>query len=465
VCAAAGAWAAAALGGGVAPPVSIAVAVGGLVALCANVRRSASLAGLGIGLLLGGGSAAWHVHALRSGPVVALVGQRAPATLVVRLVRDPHTVGGASGSLVVADATAVAVRTAGWVDANSPVLLLGNPPGWAGLLPGQRVEITGRLKAPRPGDNVTAVVDVRGSPRALGKPPWWERIAGRARAALRDACGGLAGDERGLVPSLVDGDTSRVPASLQSDMRLSGLTHLEAVSGENLTVVLAVVLAIARGAGVRRRSRAIVAAAAVVAFVVLARPSPSVLRAAVMSGIVLLAMLTGRRTSPLPALCLAVVVLLTVDPFLARSVGFVLSVVATASLVAVAPRWAERLARHVPRPVAVAIAVPAAAQLACTPVLLLAFGRLTPYAVAANLVAGVAVAPATILGLVTAVVAAVSVAAAGPIAWLAGIPTAVVAGSARLFASLPGAAAALPHSLVVPAAALAALAFLVACDS
>jgi competence protein ComEC len=158
-----------------------------------------------------------------------------------------------------------------------------------------------------------------------------------------------------------------------------------------------------------------------------------------MGTVAVAAMLLGRRTSTLPALSVAVTVLVVANPFLARSVGFVLSVVATAALVTIAPVWTRRLEQWLPHPVAVAIAVPAAAQLACTPVPIAAFGQLSPYAVPANLVAGIAVVPATILGVLCAVLAAVWVPAGVPLAWLGALPTAWISGTARAFAGLPGA--------------------------
>jgi competence protein ComEC len=158
-----------------------------------------------------------------------------------------------------------------------------------------------------------------------------------------------------------------------------------------------------------------------------------------MGGIVIAAMAAGRRVAALPALAAAVLLLVCVDPFLARSVGFVLSVVATAGLLTIAPGWTERLSEHLPRAVAAMIAVPAAAQLACAPVLVLAFGQLTPYAVPANLLAAAAVAPATVLGVVAAVLATAKVSLGTPVAWLAAVPTAVIAAVARSFAALPAA--------------------------
>jgi competence protein ComEC len=150
-------------------------------------------------------------------------------------------------------------------------------------------------------------------------------------------------------------------------------------------------------------------------------------------------MVTGRKAAPLAVLSAAIAVLVCVNPFLARSVGFVLSVCATASILLVAPGWTARLSHRMPAALAAAIAVPAAAQLACTPVLVLAFGQLTPYAIPANLLAAPAVVPATVLGVVCAVLATGSAAVAAPVAWLAAAPTAVIAGVARALAGLPGA--------------------------
>jgi competence protein ComEC len=117
----------------------------------------------------------------------------------------------------------------------------------------------------------------------------------------------------------------------------------------------------------------------------------------------------------------------------------VLSVCATAAILTIAPSLTDRLATRMPRALAVTIAVPAAAQLACTPVLVLAFGQLTPYAIPANLLAVPAVVPATVLGVVSAVLATGWVPLAVPVAWLAALPTAAIVLVARSLSSLPGA--------------------------
>ncbi|HEX3706724.1 MAG TPA: ComEC/Rec2 family competence protein [Mycobacteriales bacterium] len=414
---------------------------------------SVALGGAALGIAIVAPSVAWHVHRLHSGEVPRLAHRHADLPVVVRLVRDPLPVGGTGSSgLLVVDATAVSVDDGNWRSVDVPVLVLARGALWQGLLPGQRVRVDARFVAPRRGDDVAAVLDATDSPVPLGRPPWWQRAAGRARSSLRRACSSLSPDARGLLPSLVDGDTTGVPAELHTDMQVAGLSHLEAVSGENLSVVLAVSLSVAQRLGLRRRSRVVGAAVAVVGFVVLARPSPSVQRAALMSAVTLIAMFAGRRSSGRPALAVAVLALVALDPFLARSVGFVLSVSATAGIIVLAPRWTARLEAWLPQPIALAVAVSAAAQLACTPALVLAFGQLTPYAVPANVLAAAAVVPATVLGLVTAVIASIAPGLAVPVAWLGAVPTTGVAWVAHVFASLPGAAAQLSRGPAVTVA-------------
>jgi competence protein ComEC len=435
-----GAWASTAACTLLSPKTSVAIAAfASAVALLAG-RRHGTVTLLALGVVLGAGCAAWHVHSLRHGIVPMMASRRADADVIARLVRDPAVVTTASGSrLTLIDATVTSVLARGWKSSDAPILILSYGTGWDGLLPGQRIEVVGRLAPPRRGDDVAAVLDARAPPTTIGQPPWWQRAAGTVRLALRRACGGLPADERGLLPGLVDGDIAAEPADLQADMKLTGLTHLQAVSGENVAVVLAVAVGVARAIGLRRRSRIAMSSIALVAFVVLARPSPSVLRAAVMGGIILLAMALGRRVAAIPVLSAAVLVLVCLDPFLARSVGFVLSVFATAGILLVAPGWTRRLARHMPVPLAAMVAVPAAAQLSCTPVLILAFGQLTPYAIPANLLAAPAVVPATVLGVLCAVLATVFAPLAVAVAWIAAVPTAVIPVVARTMASLPGA--------------------------
>ena len=323
------------------------------------------------------------------------------------------------------------------VTAPAPLVVLGGP-AWSAVSAGSRVTLTGRLGVPRRPGTVAAEVDAIGPPVTSPGGPLW-RAADHVRAGLRRACAGLPPDPRGLLPALVVGDTTNLPAGLVDDLRTAGLTHLTAVSGANVAVVVACTVWAVSAAGAHRRARVWLGLAAVAGFVVLARPQPSVLRAAVMGSIALVAVARARRARGLPLLSAAVLVLLVASPALSRAPGFALSVAATGALVVLVPPWTARLERRLPRPVALAVAVPAAAQAVCGPIVVLLNPAVSTTAVPANLLAGPAVAPATVLGVVAALVAVVSPALAAAPAWLGGLATWWVAVVAHRAAALPGA--------------------------
>jgi competence protein ComEC len=236
-----------------------------------------------------------------------------------------------------------------------------------------------------------------------GPDPWW-RASARVRAALRESVARLPPDRRALVPALVDGDDTALDPALADDFRTTGLTHLLAVSGTNLTLVVGFALVVARWCRVRGRWLYVVGAAGILGFVLLARAEPSVLRAAAMGSVALLGMGANGADRGMRALGVATIVLLLADPVLASAVGFGLSVLATAGILLLAPGWRDAMGRWMPRWLAEAIAVPAAAQLACTPLVAAIAGQVSLVAVAANLLAAPAVGPATVLGLLGGIV-------------------------------------------------------------
>jgi len=317
-----------------------------------------------------------------------------------------------------------------------PLLVLGGA-SWSSVTAGSRLRFTGRLATSEPADGTAAVVDAVGAPQ-VEAGGWVWRAADRVRAGLRRACAPLDPDSRGLLPALVVGDTANLPPPLVDDLRASGLTHLTAVSGANVAIVAGATVWAASAAGAGRTGRVWLALGAVVGFVVLARPQPSVLRAAVMGAVALLGLLRARRPRGVPVLAAAVVILLVVAPGLSRSPGFALSVTATAALVLLAPVWAARLERRVPRPVALAVAVPAAAQAACAPIVVLLSPSVSTTAVPANLLVAPAVAPATVLGVLAAVVSPVWPAAAQALAWCGGLAAGWIATVAHTAAAVPG---------------------------
>lgn len=380
-----------------------------------------------------------------SGPVPGLAAQRAVAEVDLRITGDARAVVATSGlpgadPMLVVPAVVEGIRARGerW-STDTPVIVLTSGSGWVDLVPSTRVRVIGRLGPSTRTAREVAVLRVTRPPTVVGQADRVQRIAEGIRAGLRDAVGDLAPDPRGLVPAVVVGDERLMPSDLVTDAQTSGLTHLTAVSGANVTIVLAVVLTAARWVGVRAYAIPAVALVTIVAFVVLARPQPSVLRAAVMGAAVVIGLGVGARRRRLAPLLVAIVVLLLVDPWLARSYGFALSVIASGAIVVLVPGWTERWSRlrWLPRPVAAAVAVPLAASLACAPVVVLLSGEVSLVAVLANLLAAPAVAPTTVLGILVAAVAAVVPGLAPWLAELAGIPAAWIASVARWCADLP----------------------------
>lgn len=260
------------------------------------------------------------------------------------------------------------------------------------------VLVTGRLVLLEPG-GATGLLMVEGEPSP--EPPTGYRgtLAG-ARAEFRVLTDTLSPHGRGLVPGLATGDDSQLPDALAEAMRTASLTHLTAVSGSHVALAAgAVMFAASR---VPRRLRAVVVLLALGVLVSLVGPEASVLRAAAMGCVGALALARGRLPAAVPALAGGGTILLLLDPWLTLSVGFSLSAAATASLILLAPRLARAWAPDGGRRFAVALvlAVPVSAQLACAPLLVLIGGEVSTYGVLANLVVLPAVAPVTILGLI-----------------------------------------------------------------
>ncbi|SDT67694.1 ComEC/Rec2 family competence protein [Actinoplanes derwentensis] len=403
---------------------------------------------IAVAVVLGAGCGALATAArvsVREAPVLAgLVrsGATVQAEMVVR--DDPRALAATAGPptyLVAVDLETVVAEDAAPIRLSARGLVLGSDPGWRGLLPGQRVTATGRLMPPRPGDLRAAVLSVRKAPVLTGRPSWAQRAAGVLRAGLQRACEPLPDDSGGLLPGLVVGDTSRLDPGLEEDFRTTGMTHLTAVSGTNVAIVVGVVLFVVRRAGAGPVLCAILCVVALAGFVILARPSPSVIRAAAMGAIGLLGLATGRPRAAVPALAAGAAVLLIADPELASDPGFALSVLATAGLLLIAPVWRDGLRRRgCPAGMAEALAVPAAAQIACSPVVAAISGTVSLVALPANLVAVPAIAPATLFGVAAAVLSPVWPAAAEFIAWIGHWPTEWLVLIARIGARVPAGA-------------------------
>jgi competence protein ComEC len=377
--------------------------------------------------------------AVRGSPLHDLAAERATADLIGTVVSDPRQIAGRSGPQVVVRLRVREVTSRGHrLRTGASVVVIGTP-GWSAAELGSRVLAEGRLAASDDPGTAALLTGARDPVRIRGPDPWW-RASAAVRASIRRAVSHRPPDQAGLVPALVDGDDAGLPEAVERDFRTTGLTHLTAVSGTNLTLVVGSLLLLARAAGVRRRWLAVVGLAGIVGFVLLARTEPSVLRAAVMGTVGLFAFGPDGRRRGLRALGVAVAGLVLVQPDLAVAAGFALSVLATAGIVLLGPPLARALARWLPRGVAEAVAVPTAAQLACTPVIAGLSGQVSLVAIGANLLAGPAVGPATVLGLAGGLVGLVWPWAGRLCGTTAGWSVGWIIAVAEHAAALPGAA-------------------------
>jgi len=418
------------------------VAVAAVTAIAVAVRAAASrptvVAAVAVLLaVLAGG--ALRTAQLRHSPLAELAHRGVVVDLVGVVTSDPRTVIEAHGDqqllrIQVREVTGRGVT----YRLRAGVVLLGDD-RWARVALGSTVSGSGRLVTADE-DDVAALFLARDGPRLRHRPGLWWRASAAVRAAVRESVAGRPADERAILPALVDGDESAVTDDLGDDFRTTGLTHLLAVSGTNLTLVVGFLLLVARWAGVRGRWLPVVGALGIVGFVVLARAEPSVVRAAAMGAVGLVAMGHNGRSRALRGLGAAVVGLMLLTPGLATSIGFALSVLATAGILLFGPAWRDALAGWMPRWLAEAIAVPAAAQLACTPLVAVISGQVSIVAVLANLLAEPAVGPATVLGLLGGLIGLVAPLLGRCCGWLASWCVAWIVTVARHTAALPTAA-------------------------
>jgi competence protein ComEC len=310
----------------------------------------------------------------------------------------------------------------------------------ADRLAGERVQLRGELQ-PVPDDararlaarHVGARMTVTGASFASAGDVA-SRLANGLRRTLLRGAQVLPPERRALFTGFVLGDDRDQRPEITDDFRASGLSHLLVVSGENVAFVLALLAPFLRR--LRLGGRLVGGLAVLVLFGILTRWEPSVLRAVAMAGLALVAAAMGRPASTLRILALAVTGLVLVDPFLVRSVGFLLSVGACAGIALFATRLAAQLPG--PRPIATAMGVTLAAQIGVLPVLVPVFGGLPVAALPANLLAVPVAGPIMMWGMAAGVAAGW---VGGPVRTLLHLPTGLmiawVAAVAHRSAALP----------------------------
>lgn len=382
----------------------------------ALVAAAVAIAGVGWGT--------FHRHRVEG----ALLRGVAPAHVevegVLRVDPRPRAVGWSAildARLVTSDGRTSTLRETVWVSGHGEPLH---------AVRGDRVRVAGIVRVPEEGDfaasmvrrGIVAEISAGVAERLGPSSNPLVRAAQAVRAVIgRSIRSSFAPREAGLLLGLALGDDSGLDGGLEQDFRATGLGHLLVVSGGNVAMVLAPVLGLAMALRLGRRARFALGLSTVVFFVVLTGAEPSVLRAGVMAGLALMGTLLGRPGGAAAVLCGAVLALLVLDPALVWSVGFQLSVVATASMVALATPVADRL-WFLPRVVALASGATLAAQLGVTPVLLFHFHEVPLVTAIANVLAFPAVSPALLLGLGAAGMGLVVPGVARPLVALAGLP-------------------------------------------
>ena len=359
----------------------------------------------------------------------SLLGRLAPRTVTITgtLRGDPEP--SAYGWHALVDVTRVewsgglaAVRETAWVGGNDDL---------PGAVRGDLVQIEGTLQVPDDPAFASALahrglaVSVRAfdTRRIGGSPNPFIRMTQVVRAFVGRTIERIFPPrEAGLLLGLVLGDASKLDPVTTRDFQTTGLGHLLVVSGENVAMVLAPVLAFAAALRLGAVTKFALGLGVVVLFVVLTGAEPSVLRAGAMASLALIGILLGKPRATGAILAAAVLALLVLDPWLVHAIGFQLSVAATAGMVTLANSLAERLRRFLPLPVAMASGTTIAAQLGVTPLLLFHFHEVPGVTIAANLAAFPAVSPALLLGIVASALGLVWLPLGSVVALVARVP-------------------------------------------
>ena len=310
----------------------------------------------------------------------------------------------------------------------------------------------------RHGIHVVARVDAW---RMIGRRGGLGGFADRLRSHLARAIApGLAGERRAVLEGIVLGDDTALSDGLRQDFRVSGLYHILAVSGQNVVLVAAGVLAVAWLLGVSRVAGEVGALAAIAAYVLAVGAQPSVIRAGVAGALASLAWLTGRLRDAWQALLLGAAVLLAWNPYVVFDAGFQLSFAAVVAIFTLAPRLSASLEyAPLPQNVRLVVAVTLACSVFTAPILWLQFGYLPLLGVVANVLAEPAMPLLLGLAFSTAGLEAVSPSAAAVLATLNGCVAAYITLCAHLVAALPLAQVSTSRGLACVGGALLAAAY------
>jgi competence protein ComEC len=350
----------------------------------------------------------------------------------------------------------------------------GRLPRHPAIVPGDIVVVAGVLEArPDDGSGFDGYLERAGAIGSLRARSM--RLVGRgagALAAVERLRWGIDGamsrvlpePEAGLAAGILIGLRERVGREVAADFMVTGLTHVVAISGWNIALVAGIATSLLRATGLGRRSRSAVVLVAIIGYTVIAGAEASVIRAAAMGGVVLLAREGGRPSGAAAALGVVAWGLLLTEPAMIEDIGLQLSLAATAGLLVLgAPATAavRRVTRgHAPRWFEETLGISLAAQLSTLPLILLHFGRLSLISPLANLLVA-PVVPLAMLGAVIALAVAPLLLAPPihllllPVTFAAWLPLAAMVRGAEVLATVPFANLELASPLDLTGAGLA----------
>jgi competence protein ComEC len=371
-----------------------AVAAGTILATLG--RRATAIGCLALAVALGLGAWRGAGAALPTGPgsVTGLIGH-GELRLIGTVVDDPRP-RGSSQQVVLEQLIATRPGSSGHEVRGR---LIATLPRSVPLAVGQRIALQAKVEAPAAFDGFDypaylARQGIGGLVR-VREAHVLDRLSGAglaelAAAARRWLLGGLnqmlPEPEAALGAGILLGVRTSISPEIATAFATAGLTHVVAISGWNIAIVAAIIASLARPLEERRGGRWLapgVAAAAIAGYVVLTGASPSVVRAGLMAGAMMVARLGGSRAHAASALGLAALLMLLAAPAVLWDVGFQLSALATGGLILFAAAIEARLARW-PAWLREPVALTLAAQLTTLPVVVGSFGRLSLVAPAAN---------------------------------------------------------------------------------
>lgn len=329
-----------------------------------------------------------------------------------------------------------------WLPSSTTALV--RAPGWDDAARGDVYEVWGSLDTTLAADAPSiGTIRVRRA-QLIERPGGLTSWTRATHHAFSHACTHLNRDARALVPGMAIGDDRGMPADLSDAMKKTSLTHLTAVSGSHIVIILATVTLVVPARKPLRLASTILVLGTILTLV---GPDPSVVRSVCVAAVAALGLILGRDGQSIAALCAVVIATLLIDPWAARSYGFALSVLAALAVVGPSAALVRRCCRRIRgdtrvgkalRRLVEMVCVPALAELATAPLIVSLSGNVPVWGIVANVLAEPAVPVATVAGLTGALVSPLSIRAASACAVVASWATAWIAGTARMCASLPG---------------------------